>query len=190
MSATFLKCLTDLTELPEGDKPHVAIVGRSNVGKSSLVNHLTEQKSLARVSAKPGRTQTLNLYEIDRRYYLVDLPGYGYAKTSKTKLAGFADMIGDYLVQTRQLKLVLLIIDAFVGPTDLDREMFSFLQSSNIPVVIVTNKIDKLSPAQLTGLPQVLANSFSDTPSVPHSVLTNKGRGEIWETIERAVRKS
>ncbi len=89
MSATFLKCLTDLKELPEGDKPHVAIVGRSNVGKSSLVNHLTAQKSLARVSAKPGRTQTLNLYEIDRRYYLVDLPGYGYAKTSKTKLAGF-----------------------------------------------------------------------------------------------------
>ena len=149
MSATFIKCLTNIKDLPIGNKPHVAIVGRSNVGKSSLINHLVMQKGLARVGASPGRTQTINLFEIDKRYFLVDLPGYGFAKMSKNKRSGFIDMISHYLDRAPDLKLVLLIVDASIPPTDLDHEMLVFLQASGIPTVVVLNKIDKLSKNQL-----------------------------------------
>jgi len=189
-SATFLKCLTKVEDLPIGNKPHVAFVGRSNVGKSSLINHLTMQKSLARVGAKPGRTQTINLFEVDKRYFLVDLPGYGFAKMSQDKRAGFVDMISRYLALAPNLKMVLLIIDANVPPTDLDREMLVFLQDAGVPTVIVLNKIDKLTKTQITNTINQFKINFPENQCITHSIFTSQGRGEIWEAIEKAVRKS
>ncbi|MFH1089399.1 MAG: ribosome biogenesis GTP-binding protein YihA/YsxC [Candidatus Uhrbacteria bacterium] len=189
MSATFIKCLTNIKDLPIGNKPHVAIVGRSNVGKSSLINHLVMQKGLARVGASPGRTQTINLFEIDKRYFLVDLPGYGFAKMSKDKRSGFIDMISHYLDRAPDLKLVLLIVDASIPPTDLDHEMLVFLQASGLPTVVVLNKIDKLSKNQAITLTKKFQADFSDNKCITHSTFTSKGRGEIWEVIDQAVRK-
>ncbi len=189
-TATFLKSLVDLTELPEGNKAHVALVGRSNVGKSSLVNHLVNQKMLARVSASPGRTKTINIYTVDRRFYLIDLPGYGYAKTYPAKRAGFSEMIQNYLANTPQLKLVLLIIDASLGPTELDLEMLGYLQSLDIRIAMIANKIDKLSKAEQAELLRTLASPYPDIALIPHSTTSDTYRGRIWDTIERAVRNA
>ena len=188
ITAKFITRATNGAGLPVSDKPQIALVGRSNVGKSSLINHLTQQKSLARVSSAPGRTQTMNVYEIDRRYFLVDLPGYGYAKTSKEKRAGFAEMIERYLTDTPQLALVLVVIDAFVGPTDLDHDMLELLHSLGRPVIIVVNKIDKLSKSESVLLMQKLSAEYVDAKFIPHSVETDKHRGEILESIDVAIR--
>lgn len=190
MPAKFFTSTTRLEDLPTYDKPQVAMVGRSNVGKSSLINHLTGQKALARVSAAPGRTKTINLYEIDRRYFLVDLPGYGYAKTSKEKRADFATMISTYLENTPQLTLVLVVIDAYVGPTDLDQEMLQSLHSLGKRVIIIVNKIDKLSKGEAASLLQKLSSEYADATFIPHSVETDKHRGAILEAIEVALRKA
>lgn len=189
MPAVFIKCFTDVEDLPIGNKPHVAIVGRSNVGKSSLINHLTMQKGLAHAGATPGRTQTINLFEIDKRYFLVDLPGYGFAKMSHNKRAGFMDMISHYLDLAPKLKMVLLVVDANVPPSELDREMLSFLQSSDIPSLIVLNKIDKLSKPQTVATVRKFEENFPASRCITHSIFTSAGRGEIWEAIEQAVRK-
>jgi GTP-binding protein len=188
MIATFVKSATRLADLPQDTKPHIAFVGRSNVGKSSLLNSLTKQKNLAHVSAQPGRTQTINLFDVDRRFYLVDLPGYGFAKTSKAKRQDFAGILRDYLWQTQQLKLVLLIIDARIGPTDLDRDLLGYLASGKIPVTLVVNKIDKLSNSESIQLQRMLEATYPHLTFIPHSNITGVGRGEIWQTIERTVR--
>lgn len=189
MTTTFLKSLTNLEELPADDKPQVAFVGRSNVGKSSLLNNLTGQDGLARVSAEPGRTQAINLFHVDNRYYLVDLPGYGFAKTSKAKREGFGDMIRDYLWHAQALRLVLLIIDARIGPTDLDREMIDYLQSGGIPFCVIANKIDKLSRTEAIRLMKSLEASTPGLHLLFHSNVTGQGLGEIKQTIEQVVRK-
>lgn len=188
LTATFLKSATKLEELPQNDRPHIAMVGRSNVGKSSLLNHLAGQKGLARVSSEPGRTQTINLFDVDKRFYLVDLPGYGFAKTSKAKRQDFSGMLRDYLWQAEQLKLVLLIIDARIGPTDLDRDMLAYLDSGRIPVALIINKIDKLSNSESIQLQRTLESTYPQINFLVHSNVTGVGRGEIWQTIEKAVR--
>lgn len=188
MNAVFVKSITDLAEVPQGNKPHIALVGRSNVGKSSLVNRLTGQKGLARVSAAPGHTQTLNFYEIDNRYFLVDLPGYGFARSSKAKQAVFADMINDYLTNVKHLALVLLIIDARLGPTDSDKLMHAALVEAQIPTVMILNKIDKLTRAQSLTLMRSLAGTYPEMKLISHSITTSTGRGEILEAIEKAIR--
>lgn len=186
--ATFFTSTTNLADLPIDAKPHIAMVGRSNVGKSSMINHLTQQKKLARVSADPGRTQTINLYDIDSRFFLVDLPGYGYAQTSKEKRAQFAGMIDDYLLLTPQLRLVLLIIDARIPPTEMDAEMLGWLQENAIPFVLVTNKMDKLSAEDARRLHRTLEEKYPGVRRIEHSITSGKNRKEIWATIESAVR--
>jgi GTP-binding protein len=188
MPAKFIKSATNLDELPKGDKPHIALVGRSNVGKSSLLNHLTNQKGLARESAEPGRTQSINIFEVNNRYYLIDLPGYGFAKTSKDKREGMHDMIDEYIGRAEQLKLVLLIIDARRGLTDLDLDMMSYLTSCQINYILIVNKIDKLSKSESASLMQKLEASCPDVPRIAHSNVTRQGAGEILEAIERAIR--
>lgn len=188
MTATFLKSATNPDEFPQSDKPQIAMVGRSNVGKSSLLNHLISQKGLARVSAEPGRTQTINFFNVDGRFFLVDLPGYGFAKTPKEKHEIFAGMIDDYLRQTPQLKMVLVIIDARRGLTDLDRDMLAYLDSGGIAVTVIVNKLDKLSKAESLILKRRLLAEEPGVSFIYHSNVTGKGRGEILEAIERAVR--
>ncbi len=188
MTSVFLKSASHISELPESNKPHIAMVGRSNVGKSSLINDLCNQKDLARVSAEPGRTQLMNFFEIDGRFLLVDLPGYGFAKASKEKRLGFSDMIHNYLWQVQQLKLVLLIIDARIGPTDLDHEMLHVLTTATIPFVMIANKIDKLSRSEATNLDRQLDAQFPGAMIIPHSLVTGAGKGEIRAIIDQAIR--
>lgn len=188
MSAVFVKSLTNLEDLPQNDKVQVAMVGRSNVGKSSLINQLTQQKALANVSSQPGRTQTINVFDVDNRWYLVDLPGYGFTKGSVSQREGFSEMIGDYLLKTSQLKLVVMIVDASIPPTILDLDMFAYLRSISLNVIVVMNKIDKLSQSQLAALKPLAEKNFPGAPTIPHSSLTSKGRGEILEAINTVVR--
>ena len=187
MVAKFVKSVTNVIDLPFDEKPHVAIVGRSNVGKSSLINHLTQQKALARVSAQPGRTQTVNLFEIDRSYYLVDLPGYGYARKSQKTRVDFAEMVRSYVRKAKPLRRVLLMIDARLGPTDLDRDMLRFLKTHKIPFTIVANKVDKLSSNELASLLQELAVAYPAVPVVRHSVDSAKDRKALWDAISAAA---
>lgn len=185
-SAEFFLSTTVLEDLPEGDKPHIAIIGRSNVGKSSLINHLTGRKDLARVSATAGRTETINLYNIDKKYFLVDLPGYGFTQV-KSRREEFAELITNYLANTEQLKLVLVVIDAYVGPVDLDIAMFNFLHSRAIPLIIVVNKIDKLSKSKAIILLQKLKTTYSFATFIPHSVDSKENRAEILRAINAHV---
>ena len=179
MATIFVKSATTVSDLPAGSRPHVAFVGRSNVGKSSLLNALTGQKGLARVSATPGRTQMINVFDADGAYFLIDLPGYGYAKASKEKREVFASIIQEYLWNAPSLKLVLQIIDARHGLTDLDQEMLTFLRHAKIPVVIVANKVDKLSRSEALAMRRELEKTYSDAKIIFHSNVTGDGRGEI-----------
>jgi len=187
MTTAFIKSATRTKDLPKSDRPQIALVGRSNVGKSSLLNQLTGQKNLARVSTEPGRTQTINVFDVEGQYFLIDFPGYGFAKTSKTKRQTFSDIIRDYLWQAQQLKLVLLIIDGRHGLTNLDREMLAYLDSSRIPVTMIVNKIDKLSRSEGMRLMHTLEANHPTIPLIPHSSVTGAGRGEILQAIERVI---
>lgn len=182
-SAEFIQSTTRLEELPNNGRPHVAIIGRSNVGKSSLVNHLTGKKNLAHTSSKAGRTETVNLYDIDHKYYMVDLPGYGFTRI-KAKRGQFADLITDYISSTEQLSLVLVIIDAMVGPGELDIEMFEFLRSLGIPLIIIVNKVDKLSNNKVASLMQKLSSTYDFATFIPHSITMKEHRSEILRAID------
>ncbi|NBX51130.1 YihA family ribosome biogenesis GTP-binding protein [bacterium] len=188
MQSEYVMSAVSLDELPKNDKPHIAMVGRSNVGKSSLINSLTQRKDLAHVSTDPGRTQTMNLYALDRKFYLMDLPGYGFARKSKDQREVFAEMIETYLLETPQLKLVLLIIDARTGPTEFDQNMLAFLQLHRLPFVMVVNKMDKLKKNAATALLRDIATHFSDLPIIPHSNVAQGNRAKILQVIDEAIR--
>jgi GTP-binding protein len=187
-SATYIASVTSVAGLPPGNKPQVAMIGRSNVGKSSLINHLTGRKDLAHVSSNPGRTATINLYEIDKRFYLVDLPGYGYAKASKEQKEVFGEMIEEYLTDAPDLRLVLLIIDARIPPSALDDSMLLFLQEERIPFAIVMNKVDKVKKNDRQKIRLELETAFPDVPCVQHSVENDEGVRAITQLIDEAVK--
>jgi len=187
MPATFLKSAMTVADLPEGKKPMIAMLGRSNVGKSTFINSLIGTK-LARTSCKPGLTQCINLFEVDKRYHLVDLPGYGYARGSVDRRKDLAEMLGTYLSEAKNLKLVVLIIDARVGFTELDEHALAQLKENGLPHFVVVNKTDKLKRAELNALLAKLHAAHHDVPLLPHSHNEIKVSGEIRETIEKAVR--
>ncbi|MFH1077744.1 MAG: ribosome biogenesis GTP-binding protein YihA/YsxC [Patescibacteria group bacterium] len=188
MKATFLLSATTLEQLPDDERPHVALVGRSNVGKSSVLNRLTGQKGLAHESADPGRTRAVNIFDVDGQYYLVDLPGYGFAKASKAVRESLGDMIFEYLSGARQLKLVLIIVDARRDVNDLDREMIAYLETEHIPFALVLNKMDKLSQSETVLLQRSLAKDYPDIPTFPHSSVTGRGLIELRQGIDQALR--
>lgn len=150
---TFVKGVADLAGLPAGDIPEVAFAGRSNVGKSSLLNALTSRKSLARTSNTPGRTQQLNFFAAEHgRLNLVDLPGYGYAQASREIVEAWTDLVIDYLRGRSKLQRVLLLIDARRGITDIDQEVMNILDSAAVSYLVVLTKIDKLKKAEIEPL--------------------------------------
>ncbi len=184
----FLKSVVNLEGLPDDERPHVALAGRSNVGKSSLVNALSGKANLARVSAEPGRTQALNFYDIDPAYYLVDMPGYGFARGQKGKRAELTRLITDYLQRAAQVKLVAVVIDSRIGPTDLDRTMLAFLEKAKLPRVILASKVDKLSNAKFAEMKRTLAKEYPDVPQYYHSTASSKYRGEIRRVFALAAK--
>jgi GTP-binding protein len=190
MSATFFSSTVDFAALPNDIHLHVAMVGRSNVGKSSMINHLTGQKNLARVSSGAGRTQTINLYEIDKRFYLVDLPGYGYAKTSKEQRVVFGNMIRHYLDSTPQLRLILLIIDARIPLTDLDTGVLKWLQEMNLPFAIIMNKMDEVTKVGASKIHQMLEKKYPGVPRLEHTIESGKDRDAILKIIKTAIKTS
>jgi len=188
MNATFLKSIVDIDDLPKSDRPQVALVGRSNVGKSSLINHLVNQKNLARVSASPGRTRTINIFDVDKRFFLIDLPGYGFAKASKEKRIAFENLLNDYMTRAEHLKFVLVIVDARLGLSDIDREMLTFLETTSVPFAVIANKIDKLKKSEILALQREVAKDEHGIKLILHSNVTDSGQGEIRQAIEQAIK--
>lgn len=187
-SAEFVKSVVDPKLLPADNQPQVAFLGRSNVGKSSLINSLTKKKGLSRTSSTPGRTQMINLFKINKSFYLVDLPGYGYAKASVTNKKVFQDLIFGYLDSAKRLVLAVAIIDARVGPTALDLQMLIHLEEQRIPFIVIANKIDKLSRTERTKMFRDLEDKLPGAKILPHSAETSEGRGEILNAIQQAYR--
>lgn len=187
-NVSFVKSVAEIKDLPGDGKPHIAFVGRSNAGKSSLINSLVKS-DICRVSATPGRTRLVNLFDVDGRWILADLPGYGYAKASKKSREQFASLIYDYLASSTDIRLVVVVTDARTGLTDLDQEMLELLRSGKFPLVVVANKIDKLSKTEARGAEERLAAQVRE-PVVAASSLTGAGRGELLAHVSRALQPS
>ncbi len=173
--------------IPDNPYPEFAFAGKSNVGKSSLINGLMNRKSYARTSAEPGKTQTINFYNINDAFYLVDLPGYGYAARSKGEVQKWGDMIENYLHRSRQLKLIFLLIDIRHEPGANDHMMYEWILHQGFTPVIICTKADKVKKAQLQKYIKVIRDSLklpADTKLVAYSSLTKQGREEIYEIME------
>lgn len=186
-SAEFVKSAFSYEHWIEDDRPEIAFLGRSNVGKSSLINSLLQRKGLARTSNTPGRTQSINYFLINDAFYFVDLPGYGYAKVSKSMRADWGVMAEEYLSQREQLVLCVQLIDSRHDPTKLDLQLNEWLNFNGKPHLAVATKTDKLSTNQLSKQLKAirLALKFSDV--IAYSSETGKGRDEVWRSIERAI---
>lgn len=177
-------------QLPTDTLPEIALAGRSNVGKSSLINRMINRKNLARTSSVPGKTQTLNYYRINDALYFVDLPGYGFAKVSKSQRAAWGKMIESYLMGRGELKLVLHVIDLRHPPTADDKLMFEWLQHYSFPVIVVATKADKLSRNHIHRHAKTIREDLgltSETPLITFSAETGQGREELWEAILRII---
>ena len=173
--------------LPDTDKPEVAFAGKSNVGKSSLINGLMNRKSLARTSAQPGKTQTINYYNINNLMYLVDLPGYGYAKVSQKEKEKWGQMIENYLHTSKQLKAVFLLIDIRHEPSANDKQMYDWVVYQGYDPIIIATKLDKINRSQIQKHIKMLRTGLNvkpGTPILPYSALTKQGREEIWELMD------
>jgi GTP-binding protein len=170
---------------PDPSLPEVAFAGRSNVGKSSLLNRLVRRKKLARVSNTPGRTREINFFRVNAEFILVDLPGYGYARISKEQRAGWRPLIEGYMRRSPQLRGIVQLIDARHDPTPDDQHMLDFLAELGVPSVIVLTKIDKLTPAQATKriAELSLALGLEQEQVIPFSAVTGRGRDELAEAI-------
>ena len=174
--------------LPENDKPEIAFAGKSNVGKSSLINALMNRKSYARISATPGKTQTINFYNINDVMYLVDLPGYGYAKVSEKERAQWGKLIEGYLHGSEQLKAVFLLVDIRHEPSANDKMMYQWVVEQGFEPVIIATKLDKIKRSQIQKHLKMLREGLKLLPGtkmIPFSSLTKQGRDEIWDLIEK-----
>ena len=176
------------SRLPENTLPEIAFAGKSNVGKSSLINGLMNRKSLARTSAQPGKTQTINFYNVNDAFYLVDLPGYGYARVSEEVKEKWGKMVERYLKQSRQLRAVFLLIDIRHEPSANDRQMYDWILSQGYHPIIIATKLDKLNRSQVPAAVKRVREGLKaekGTVVLPFSALTKQGREEIYEVIEK-----
>ncbi|MCI9281996.1 MAG: YihA family ribosome biogenesis GTP-binding protein [Lachnospiraceae bacterium] len=181
------------SKLPENSCPEFAFAGKSNVGKSSLINGLMNRKSLARTSAQPGKTQTINFYKINDSFYYVDLPGYGYAKVPVEEKARWGKMIERYLQKSRMLKCVFLLIDIRHEPSANDKLMADWIQSQGYIPVIIATKADKLNRSQISKHIKMMREGLGlekDITVIPFSSVTKQGREEIWGLIEQMIQST
>ncbi len=181
------------SQFPRDPRPEIALSGRSNVGKSSLINTLLGRKSLARVSSSPGKTITINYYNIDKKMFLVDLPGYGYAKRSQESKRSWSSLTEDYFLKNPSsdaIKLVIQLIDIRTGPTDDDIMMINWLIDCSVPFVVVATKTDKLSKTALKNRIDEIHNEYFNGTGIeilPFSSVTRDGKDELWQRITDAV---
>lgn len=178
------------SKLPDNDLPEIAFAGKSNVGKSSLINGLLNRKSLARTSAQPGKTQTINFYNVNKNLYFVDLPGYGYAKVSVEIRAKWGKMIERYLHGSPQLKKVFLLIDIRHVPSENDCMMYDWIVDNGYEPVIICTKLDKIKRSQVQKNLKLIREKLDLAPGttmIPFSAQTKQGRDEIWNLIEETL---
>ncbi len=176
--------------LPENTLPEVAFAGKSNVGKSSLINALMNRKSLARTSAQPGKTQTINFYNINQVMYFVDLPGYGYAKVSEAEKQKWGVMIENYLHTSKQLKAVFLLIDIRHDPSANDKIMYDWMVYQGFEPIIIATKLDKIKRSQIQKNVKAIREGLNVKPGTkifPFSAETKQGRDEIWEYMDALI---
>ncbi len=177
------------SRLPETELAEVAFAGKSNVGKSSLINALMNRKSYARTSAQPGKTQTINFYNINGEIYFVDLPGYGYAKASKTEVEKWGRMIERYLKTSKQLKCVFLLVDIRHEPGANDKLMYDWVVANGFTPVIIATKLDKIKRSQLDKQTKLIRDGLGAKSAaiIPFSATTKQGREEIYEIIDKIL---
>ncbi|SIT83444.1 ribosome biogenesis GTP-binding protein YihA/YsxC [Edaphobacillus lindanitolerans] len=178
-------------QYPEDGYPEFALAGRSNVGKSSFINKMIGRKSLARTSSKPGKTQTLNFYKIEDQFFFVDVPGYGYAKVSKSEREAWGKMIERYITGREQLRAVIQLVDLRHPPSQDDILMYDFLKHYNLPCVIVATKADKIPKSRLQKHRKIIKETLDLDPSDPlilFSSETGQGKEEAWAELEKRMK--
>ena len=191
-SAEFIKSSTTLSECPPADRPEYAFLGRSNVGKSSLINMIARRSKLARISSNPGKTQTINHFLINNEWFLTDLPGYGYAKVSKTMRQEWEKMIENYVLERENLMCLFLLIDSRHDPIESDIDFINFLGSNHIPVARVFTKSDKIKADALKNVIVAHENRLLESwenlpPAFVTSTVTGIGRDELLHYIETTL---
>jgi GTP-binding protein len=193
-SANFLLSNSDYKKCPSGDTPEFAFIGRSNVGKSSLINKLVERKALAKISGRPGKTQLINHFEINNQWYLVDLPGYGWAKVSKSSRGEFQKIITGYLLNRQNLISTFVLVDIRLEPQKIDLEFINWMGENGLPFIIVFTKCDKLSKQKVSQsvarLKKVLLQSWEELPPmITSSSTSGLGREELLDYIDSLLVK-
>ena len=175
------------SKLPDNMLPEIAFAGKSNVGKSSLINGIMNRKSLARTSSQPGKTQTINFYNVNEVFYLVDLPGYGYAKANQEVKAQWGKMIERYLHSSKQLKAVFLLIDIRHDPSANDKQMYQWMRHYGFDPIIIATKLDKINRSQIQKQLKAIRvglEAQKDTIIIPYSSLSKQGREEIYDLLD------
>ncbi len=186
-SAEFTKSAFNKSHWTTDGRLEISFLGRSNVGKSSLINSLLSRKGLARTSNTPGRTQSINFFLINDKYYFVDLPGYGYARVSKTMRHDWGLMAEEYLAQRNELKLCIQLIDSRHLPTELDRQLNEWLIYNEKPHIVVATKADKLSKIKLKKSILEIGKIFHESRVIAYSATTGQGKDDVWREIENAL---
>ena len=192
-TATFVISNSDYRKCPDTPLPEYAFIGRSNVGKSSLINMLTHNKSLAKTSVKPGKTQLINHFIINNQWYLVDLPGYGYARISKTSRSQWQHMITDYMLHRPNLANVVVLIDSRIPPQKIDIDFINFLGTNGIPLILIFTKTDKQkqseTAATVNGMKRALGETWEELPEmILTSAVTRQGRDHVLDRIDQINR--
>lgn len=186
INAKFVKSATKVGEFVADELPQVAIVGRSNVGKSSLINLLTNNSKLAKTSRTPGRTRLVNYFNINNQFYLVDLPGYGFNQAGRTIASGWDKIMDDYFTSNTALKLVLVLLDCRIGATALDKQMLDYLAEHDYPALIVLTKTDKISKSELNQQIQKISADirYAKNRIVPTSATKKQGVAELAAALD------
>ena len=178
-------------QYPNNDLPQIVLVGKSNVGKSSFINTMINRKSLARTSSEPGKTRQINFYNIDDRFYFVDLPGYGYSKMSKQEQEKVGSFIEQYLVKSNNIALVIFLIDIRHNPTENDRLMYDYIIRSGLPFIILANKADKIAPTKVENTVKELQkkiNPIGDCTILPFSAEKKIYTEDVWNVIDEYIK--
>lgn len=190
VKSEFLISAASKVQYPEGDRPEIAFIGRSNVGKSTIINSLTNRKGLARVSNTPGRTRLVNYFLINETIHLVDLPGYGYAKVSKTAKETLKHLVGEYLENRKALSKIILLVDSRHQPTQDDIWMYQFIKHHRIPCLVVATKLDKLKRNEIKKNEKLIRETLAMAPGekiIMYSSLTKENRTAVLEEIFKGL---